>query len=209
MDEATTAKITQRDHPLLSRSSGGRTPCGWTLAIRVYSHEGGSPSIPATPRQLPFSISGARPVPTPFGWPREDIKCTSSTPCPASWKRPGVGEASPNRIWTCQVGDARELTFNDGVADGVLLLGPLYHLTDAPERRRALRETYRVLRPGGVMFAAAISRCASTLDGVARRRPLFRGDCAARPRARTTPKRDGQLGLLHHWLREIEADDRK
>lgn len=77
-------------------------------------------------------------------------------------------QASPHQIWTCQVGDARELPFDDGVADGVLLLGPLYHLTEAAERRRALREVYRVLRPGGVMFAAAISRCASALDGVAR-----------------------------------------
>jgi SAM-dependent methyltransferase len=77
-------------------------------------------------------------------------------------------DASPNRIRTCQVGDARELSFNDGVADGVLLLGPLYHLTEAAERLRALRETCRVLRSGGVMFAAAISRCASALDGVAR-----------------------------------------
>ncbi len=77
-------------------------------------------------------------------------------------------EASPNRICTCQLGDARHLTFNDGIADGVLLLGPLYHLTDREERLRALREAYRVLRPGGVMFAAAISRYASALDGVAR-----------------------------------------
>jgi len=77
-------------------------------------------------------------------------------------------EASPNRIHTCQVGDARDLKFNDGVATGVLLLGPLYHLTETAERLRALREVYRVLRPGGVMFAAAISRYASALDGVAR-----------------------------------------
>jgi ubiquinone/menaquinone biosynthesis C-methylase UbiE len=77
-------------------------------------------------------------------------------------------EASPKRICTCRVGDARELTFDDGVADGVLLLGPLYHLTDTAERLRALREVYRVLRPGGVMFAAAISRTASALDGIAR-----------------------------------------
>jgi len=75
---------------------------------------------------------------------------------------------SRNRIGTCQVGDARNLSFNDGVADGVLLLGPLYHLTDVAERLRALREVYRVLRSGGVMFAAAISRYASALDGVAR-----------------------------------------
>jgi ubiquinone/menaquinone biosynthesis C-methylase UbiE len=77
-------------------------------------------------------------------------------------------EASPNRIHTCQVGDARDLTFNDSVADAVLLLGPLYHLTETAERMHALREVYRVLRPGGVMFAAAISRYASALDGVAR-----------------------------------------
>src|SRR5215218_6986918 len=77
-------------------------------------------------------------------------------------------EASPHRIRTCQVGDARDLKFNEGVADSVLLLGPLYHLTDAAERLRALREAYRVLRPGGVTFAAAISRYASALDGVAR-----------------------------------------
>src|SRR5262245_55132589 len=67
-------------------------------------------------------------------------------------------EASPHRLASCQVGDARKLTFSDGVADTVLLLGPLYHLTDAAERSRALRESHRVLRSGGVIFAAAISR---------------------------------------------------
>src|SRR5262245_50142778 len=77
-------------------------------------------------------------------------------------------EAAPKRICTCQVGDARDLPFDDGVADGVLLLGPLYHLTEPAERLCALREVYRVLRPGGVMLAAAISRYASALDGLAR-----------------------------------------
>jgi ubiquinone/menaquinone biosynthesis C-methylase UbiE len=77
-------------------------------------------------------------------------------------------EASPHRIASCLVGDARALAFGDAAADAVLLLGPLYHLTDPADRRRALREAYRVLRPGGVVFAAAISRYASALDGVAR-----------------------------------------
>src|SRR5690242_18584626 len=36
-------------------------------------------------------------------------------------------EASLNPICSCQLGDARRLPFHDGVADGVLLLGPLYH----------------------------------------------------------------------------------
>src|SRR5207253_10834521 len=52
-------------------------------------------------------------------------------------------EASPHRICTCQRGDARELTFNDDSADGVLLLGPLYHLTEPAERLHALQEVYR------------------------------------------------------------------
>jgi ubiquinone/menaquinone biosynthesis C-methylase UbiE len=77
-------------------------------------------------------------------------------------------EAAASRISSCQVGDARDLKFNDGVADAVLLLGPLYHLTDKAGRLRALTEAYRVLRLGGVMFAAAISRYASALDGIAR-----------------------------------------
>jgi SAM-dependent methyltransferase len=66
------------------------------------------------------------------------------------------------------VGDARKLPFADGFGDVVLLLGPLYHLTEPAERLRALREACRVLRPGGVMFAAAISRYASALDGLSR-----------------------------------------
>lgn len=67
------------------------------------------------------------------------------------------------------VGDARALPFADASADVVLMLGPLYHLTDAADRALALREALRALRPGGLLAAAAITRFASTLDGVAQR----------------------------------------
>jgi SAM-dependent methyltransferase len=50
----------------------------------------------------------------------------------------------------------------------VLLLGPLYHLTQREDRWQALREARRVLRPGGLLFAAAISRFAPLFDGLAR-----------------------------------------
>jgi ubiquinone/menaquinone biosynthesis C-methylase UbiE len=66
------------------------------------------------------------------------------------------------------VGDARELGEEDGSFDAVLLLGPLYHLLEAADRLAALREAARVLRPGGVLAAAAISRFASLLDGLVR-----------------------------------------
>ena len=75
---------------------------------------------------------------------------------------------APRPLTSCRVGDARALDLSSGSADIVLLLGPLYHLTGATDRREALREAARVLRPGGVLFAAAISRWASALDGLAR-----------------------------------------
>lgn len=64
------------------------------------------------------------------------------------------------------VGDARSLPWPDGFADAALLLGPLYHLTDRVDRLAALREVRRVLKPGGVVLAAGISRFASALDGI-------------------------------------------
>jgi SAM-dependent methyltransferase len=66
------------------------------------------------------------------------------------------------------VGDARRLDEPDGSWDAVLLLGPLYHLLEREERLAALGEAGRVLRPGGVLAAAAISRFASLLDGFLR-----------------------------------------
>lgn len=76
--------------------------------------------------------------------------------------------ARPRPIASCRVGDARALNFPDQSADIVLMLGPLYHLTGADDRARALSEARRVLKPGGQLFAAAISRSASALDGLSR-----------------------------------------
>ena len=67
-------------------------------------------------------------------------------------------------IASVSLGDARALRFSSASADTVLLLGPLYHLIDKSERLLALKEAYRVLRKGGVMVAAGISRFASLLD---------------------------------------------
>jgi SAM-dependent methyltransferase len=66
------------------------------------------------------------------------------------------------------VGDARKLQWLDEFADAALLLGPLYHLTEKDDRYAALREARRVLKPGGVLAVAGISRFASLLDGLAR-----------------------------------------
>jgi SAM-dependent methyltransferase len=68
------------------------------------------------------------------------------------------------------VSDARDLDLPDASVDAVLLLGPLYHLIDRAERVGALRECARIVRPGGPVFAAAISRWAARIDGMLRER---------------------------------------
>jgi ubiquinone/menaquinone biosynthesis C-methylase UbiE len=73
----------------------------------------------------------------------------------------------PNHpLASAALGDARELKHSSNSADAVLLLGPLYHLTERADRLTALREAHRVLRSGGLVWAAAISRFASLLDSL-------------------------------------------
>lgn len=78
---------------------------------------------------------------------------------------PAFGDAE---LASAEVGDARQLPWGDETMDIVLLLGPLYHLTESEDRLEALSEARRVLRSGGLLIAAAISRFASTYDGLAR-----------------------------------------
>jgi ubiquinone/menaquinone biosynthesis C-methylase UbiE len=88
-----------------------------------------------------------------------------------------VASSGPAAAFTAVLGDARDLPEPDGSQDAVLLFGPLYHLTQAQDRRQALAEARRVLRPGGRLMAVAISRFASLLEGVYQDRlddPQFR-----------------------------------
>jgi SAM-dependent methyltransferase len=62
--------------------------------------------------------------------------------------------------------DALDLDLDDESADAVLLLGPLYHLPSRDDRLTALVEARRIVRPGGVIVAAAISRWAPRLHSV-------------------------------------------
>jgi SAM-dependent methyltransferase len=85
-------------------------------------------------------------------------------------------ERHPARM-SATLGDARDLATLGTEFDAVLLLGPLYHLTDPDDRALALTEAVRVTRPGGVIVAAGISRFASLLEGLRRRLlddPTFR-----------------------------------
>ncbi len=78
-----------------------------------------------------------------------------------------ASSAQPDHpLASCTVGDARAVDRPDGSVGAVLLLGPLYHLTEREDRVAALREARRILRPGGWVFAAGISRFASLLYGL-------------------------------------------
>lgn len=67
--------------------------------------------------------------------------------------------------FSARLGDARDLGGDDDY-DVVLLLGPLYHLTERSDRMRVLAEAVRVCRPGGLVVAAAINRFASLVAGL-------------------------------------------
>ena len=123
------------------------------------------------------------------------------------------GATLPRGSLTCQVGDARALPFEGGTADAVLLLGPLYHLTEAADRRRALEEAHRVLRPGGLVFAAAITRVASALDGLARDlfadpafRDIVREDLERGQHRNTTDNPDYFTTAYFHRPGELAAE---
>ncbi len=77
-----------------------------------------------------------------------------------------LAAGDPGASFTADAGDARELPSGPQSHDAVLLFGPLYHLTEEADRRQALAECHRVLRPGGRLLVMAISRFASLLDGL-------------------------------------------
>jgi len=86
-------------------------------------------------------------------------------------------QAAEAGVGNAVLGDARALPWQDASFDGVLLFGPLYHLTDREDRVLALGEAARVVAPGGVVMGAAISRYASLIDGLVHGRfhdPAFR-----------------------------------
>ena len=61
-------------------------------------------------------------------------------------------------------GDVLEMDQEDEKYDVVLLMGPLYHLLKEKDRKIALEKSLRVLKPGGLIFAAFISNYAPIQD---------------------------------------------
>jgi SAM-dependent methyltransferase len=68
--------------------------------------------------------------------------------------------AGPNLLGATCASAVEVLELSTASFDAVLLLGPLYHLLRIEDRRRALAEAARILKPNGLIFAAAINRSA-------------------------------------------------
>lgn len=78
-----------------------------------------------------------------------------------------ASEAQPRHpLASATLGDARRIEQAEQSADAVLMLGPIYHLTERSDRLTALREARRVARTGAPIFVAAISRFSALLDSL-------------------------------------------
>ena len=102
---------------------------------------------------------------------------------------------------TAEVGDATSLSHADGSFDVVLLLGPLYHLTEREDRLQALREAATRRTTRWPRF-----RCWDQSVCIVVRRPCSRipvrsgiqRDRRPGPAGRSTQKPEQQVSLVHH-----------
>lgn len=105
------------------------------------------------------------------------------------------------------LGDSRRLPWGNDRFDAALLAGPLYHLTDAADRRLALREAVRVVRPGGVIVVIAINRAANLIGSTLANKLL--------PRRRVveeildtghSPGNDRMVNTHYHGVTELRTE---
>lgn len=69
-----------------------------------------------------------------------------------------LAEEYPNvSLKAAAVCDARSIPRPDKSADAILLMGPLYSITEYEERIIALKESFRLLKDDGVLFSAALT----------------------------------------------------
>ncbi len=66
-------------------------------------------------------------------------------------------EYSDVKLFSAEVCDAMSVPRKSKSADAVLLMGPLYHITDYSERIATIKESKRLLKDNGVLFTAALT----------------------------------------------------
>jgi len=113
-----------------------------------------------------------------------------------------AGAGLGDHILSAQRASATDLShLPDACCDAVLLLGPLYHLLTVGERRSAVAEAARLLRPGGFVFAASVNTLTYLRDVIRGdpddfgRRPAYFLDRLWRDGNLEAP--DGQPATMH------------
>ena len=90
--------------------------------------------------------------------------------------------------------------FPEASFDAVLLLGPLYHLHGLEERRTALWQAHRLLKPGGLVFASVITRFASFRDAAVHGYTYVQDDPAYAEKLLTTGIHDNGKGFADAYF---------
>ena len=144
------------------RLSDGRGDLEFTRTTEIVAR-----GLPAAPAVVADIGGGPGTVRAVAGIARVPGRAPGPDPAARRAARGGGGRGDGIRT---AVGDVRDIDLPGASVDAVLLLGPLYHLIDRAERVRALRECARIVRPGGPVFAAVISRWAARIDGMLRER---------------------------------------
>ncbi len=70
------------------------------------------------------------------------------------------------KLTSCEVCDARSVPREDKSADAILLMGPLYHITNYDGRISAIKECLRLLKDNGILFSAALTPFCALLDKI-------------------------------------------
>ena len=68
-----------------------------------------------------------------------------------------AAEYPGTKLASAVVCDARSVPRPDASADAVLLMGPLYSITEYEERILAIKESHRLLKDDGLLFSAALT----------------------------------------------------
>ncbi len=142
-----------------SRLAGGGSQLEFTRTKRILADR-----LPQPPCRILDVGGGAGPYAFWLAGQGYSVDLIDAVPMHIEMAR-GTMSRTGAKLASLAVGDARNLAFKANRFDAVLMLGPLYHLTKRDDRLAALREAHRVLSPNGTLFAAAITRYGSLLDG--------------------------------------------
>ena len=134
---------------------------------------------------------------------------------PAHIAKARLAQARPEcgKLEGIHLGDARHLPFEDGVADAVMIHGPLYHLPDRADRLGCLREGKRVLKPNCRLLAFGITRYAGLLYTIskgtifdAQTRNMIETEVQTGRRLRSPTDRTCFKSAYFHLPKEMEAE---